>query len=93
MCGTGAHERDKLMKNKTARPSYAPFTAKAVDGLAIKEAAKELGMHPETLRRLIREKRVRAQRSLNLPGHGYAITHDEIRRIKNEGLDFTKVVG
>ncbi len=80
------------MKNKTARPSYAPFTAKPIDGLAIKDAAKALGMHPETLRRLIREKRVRAERSLNLPGHGYAITQAEINRIKSEGIDFTKVV-
>ncbi len=76
------------------RTSYAPHTARHVEGaLSVNESAKKLGMHPETLRRLIREKRVKAERALNLPGHGYGLTSTEIQRIKSEGIDYTKVVG
>lgn len=74
------------------RASYAPHTARMVEGASVVETAKVLGIHPETVRRLIREKRIKAERGLNKLGHGYAIPQSEIERIKTNGIDYTKVV-
>lgn len=73
-------------------PSYAPHkTLLKVDGLTVAEAAKELGMHAETVRRLIREGRIKSAGRKSGMGHPIVISHDEIGRIKTEGIDYSVV--
>jgi excisionase family DNA binding protein len=73
------------------KASYAPHVATMEKGTPVAEAAKILHMHPETMRRLIREKKIKATRSLNQIGHGYVISDEEIERIKAKGISFESV--
>ena len=70
--------------------SYAPHkTSMIIDGLKVSEAATELKMHPETVRRLVREGRIKAAGRKPGIGHPIVITHEEIERIKKDGIDYS----
>ncbi len=64
-------------------------TAAFCDGLTVKETAEKLSLHPETVRRLIREEKIKATRSFSQPGHGFVIAPSEIARIKRDGITYS----